>query len=172
MYSSNRKLLKMYLKFLCLTLTLTILSCKPRPEAENTVTSAVSASVESPSETIAGFEGADTLAGKYPRDVGLFERYYLRSRLQKMMGKDFAGMDQFWKTESPIKTEDQILWSTGCADPECKETILILVLDIIDNNINVYRFTGGQGRSFEEKGIIGLPPGLTAEFERIRKSRQ
>jgi hypothetical protein len=162
----------MYQKFICLFIILTFMKCKYRTEAEKPVTSDVSLPIESPAETFKGFEGADTLAGKYPQDAGLFERYGLRSRLQKIMGKDFAEIDEYWKTESIIKLEDHILWTTGCADPECKETILILVLDLIDNNINVYRFSGGQGRSFEEKGIIGLPPGFTAEFERIRKSRQ
>lgn len=162
----------MFQKFLVLLIILTLLNCKPGSDDKNTAPSDISTLTEPTSENSSGFEGVETLVGKYPKDVGLFEQFGLRNRLQKMMGKDFSDIDLFWKTESLIKTEDQILWTTGCADPECKETILILVLDLIDNNINVYRFTGGQGRSFEEKGIIGLPSGLTAEFERIRKSRQ
>lgn len=112
----------------------------------------------------------ENLAGKYPSEIRLLEKYGLQTRIKNMMGTDYLNFNQKWNIETPIEIEDKVLWTTGCEKNNCAGHMYILILDLTDNNINIFRFENGQGRSFEEKGIIGLPEGFVSKFEQIRKS--
>jgi len=117
-----------------------------------------------PNDTSAGLMSLATLNGQYPADVALLDNPLLKTRLEALLGDDYADFRKYWNTETPIVIEDNVLSTTGCEQHNCGGNQYVLQIDLNKNNINVYHF--GKGiKSYKEKGTITLPKGLSKEFE-------
>ena len=88
----------------------------------------------------------------------------LKARLQKLMGKDFAGMKQYWNVETPIEISGKVLKASGCEQHNCGGNMYVMFVDLDKDNINVYH-TGDQHNTYFEKGKIPLPPKFAADVE-------
>ncbi|MEP7075644.1 MAG: hypothetical protein ABI878_07505 [Acidobacteriota bacterium] len=102
--------------------------------------------------------------GKYPYEIKLLDNAELKARLQKLMGKDFADMKQFWNVETPLEGSGKVLKASGCEQHNCGSNMYVLFIDLDTDNINVYH-TGDQHNTYFEKGRIKLPPKYAADVE-------
>ena len=106
-------------------------------------------------------------AGKYPYEIKLLENPELKGRLQKLMGKDFAAMKQYWNVESPIEILSNKLETSGCEQHNCGDNMYVMIIDLDSDNINVYHMTSESGtKTYFEKGKIALPPKFVDEVQR------
>lgn len=110
-----------------------------------------------------GFEHFIAFKNGYPAEVGLFQDVQLTSRLANLLGSDFSDFQKLWEVETPILIEDNVLYTTGCEQHNCFANQFILIIDLKNDNINVYRL-GLTSADYEEKGTIRLPKGIEAEF--------
>lgn len=110
-----------------------------------------------------GFEHLIAFKDEYPAEVGLFQDVQLTSRLANLLGSDFNDFQKLWEVETPILIEENILFTTGCEQHNCFANQFILIIDLKNDNINVYRL-GLTSADYEEKGTIRLPKGIEAEF--------
>ena len=99
-------------------------------------------------------------AGKYPYEIKLLENAELKSRLQKLMGPDFAAMKANWYVETPIEIVDNVLKTTGCEQHNCPGNFYYIFVDLKSDSINVYHQKNGT-RAYAEHSKISLP----AKFE-------
>ncbi|MGH9819995.1 MAG: hypothetical protein ACRD43_07475, partial [Pyrinomonadaceae bacterium] len=68
--------------------------------------------------------------GKYPYDIKLLDIPDLKARLQKLMGKDFAEMKQYWNVETPIEVSGKVLKTSGCEQHNCGGNMYVLFVDL------------------------------------------
>ena len=102
--------------------------------------------------------------GKYPYDIKMLDMPDLKARMQKLMGKDFATMKQYWNVETPIEVSGKVLKTSGCEQHNCGGNMYVVFVDLDKDNINVYH-TGEQHGTYFEKGKINLPPSYAQEVE-------
>lgn len=102
-------------------------------------------------------------ANAYPMDVNLFEDAFLNERISNLMGKDYEDFKMYWETETPIIIEEGILFTTGCEQHNCFGNQFVLILDLENDNVNVFRL-GQFPEAYEEKGTIKLPKKINSEF--------
>lgn len=103
---------------------------------------------------------------KYPAEVDLFKEENLHMRLAGLLENDYEDLQKYWNVETPILIEDNILYTTGCEQHNCPANQFILIIDLRNDNINVYRL-GEKTIEYEEKGTIKLPEEIEKEFELI-----
>lgn len=102
--------------------------------------------------------------GKYPYELKLLDNEEMRSRLQKLLGVDFAAMKANWSVETPIDIENGILMTSGCEKHNCGGNIYYMVVDLGRDNINVYHIKNGQ-QVYTEGPRIDLPKKFADEVE-------
>lgn len=102
----------------------------------------------------------------YPAVVHLFQNKKLSERLIHLLGRTYDDFSKYWEVETPIIIEDNVLFTTGCEQHNCFANQFILIIDLAEDNINVFRI-GATPQDFEENGTIKLPPGIEAEFATI-----
>lgn len=107
-----------------------------------------------------------TLDGQYPSDTELFKADYLQNRLVNLLGSDQQDFFAYWEVETPIIIENNIIFTTGCQQHNCNANQFILIYDIDNDNINVFRI-GTITQEYEERGTIKLPEGIEKEFNII-----
>ncbi len=101
--------------------------------------------------------------GKYPYELKLLEDPELKSRLQKLLGVDFAGMKANWNVETPIEIQNGILMTSGCQQHNCGGNIYYMFIDLEHDNINVYHVEKGK-QLYSENGRIDLPRSFADEM--------
>lgn len=109
--------------------------------------------------------------GMLPTEAGLMQVPELQKRISDLLKDDYPAFKKDWNVETPLEMEDRILFTTGCQQNDCKANRYLLYLDLTDNNINIFNFSYGRARSWEEKAIIGLPSGFLKKFEEIRQEQ-
>ncbi|MBK8516313.1 MAG: hypothetical protein IPL55_08495 [Saprospiraceae bacterium] len=109
--------------------------------------------------------------GKKLKANDLFKKYGIQSRLKKMLGKDFKNFEEGWGEESPLKKELELLYATSCKKDNCSSLKILLIIDILTNNLNVYIFQYGTIKTYEEYTIIGLTDSLGTIFEKMRDAQ-
>lgn len=68
--------------------------------------------------------------GRYPFDIKMLDMPDLKARLQKLMGKDFAAMKQYWNVETPIDQSGKVLKTSGCEQHNCASNMYVMFVDI------------------------------------------
>jgi hypothetical protein len=103
--------------------------------------------------------------GKYPYEIKLLDNPELKSRLTKLMGKDFAALRKNWSVESPIEIESGIAKTTGCEAHNCGGNQYVLFVDLKTDDINVYHIQDEIGtKHYFEKNEIPLPKKFSDEI--------
>ena len=102
--------------------------------------------------------------GKYPYELKLLENAEMKSRLQKLLGVDFAAMKANWNVETPIEIENDILMTSGCEKHNCGNNIYYMFVDLGSNNINVYHLKNGK-QVYTEAARIDLPKKFADEMD-------
>ena len=95
--------------------------------------------------------------GKYPYEIKLLENEEMKGRLQKLLGKDFAGMKANWNVETPIEIENDIMMASGCEQHNCGANMYLMFVDLKDDNINVFHVNEDGTKHYFESGEIALP---------------
>ena len=101
--------------------------------------------------------------GKYPYELKLLDDPELKSRLQKLLGVDFAGLKADWNVETPIEIQNGILMTSGCQQHNCDGNIYYMFIDLERDNINVYHVEKGN-QLYSENGRIDLPRSFADEM--------
>lgn len=96
-------------------------------------------------------------AGKYPSDIKLIENPEIKSRLQKLLGKDWPDMKAKFDVEMPNEVEDNIFKGEACEAHNCGDNRYIIYVDLGDGNINVFHIESGKTKKYLENGEIELP---------------
>lgn len=96
-------------------------------------------------------------AGKYPSDIKLIENAEIKSRLQKLLGKDWPDMKAKFDVEMPNEIEDNIFKGEACEAHNCGDNRYIIYVDLGDGNINVFHIESGKTKKYLENGEIELP---------------
>jgi hypothetical protein len=102
--------------------------------------------------------------GKYPYEVKLLENAELKTRLKKLLGKEYSDFHEYFDVQSPIKIEQGIFRASGCQAHYCPNIYYIFV-DLKADNINVYHQNDGETTHYFEKGEIELPATFAEELE-------
>ena len=96
-------------------------------------------------------------AGKYPSDIKLVENTEIKSRLQKLLGKDWPDMKAKFNVEIPNEIEDNIFKGEACEAHNCGANRFIIFVDLGDGNINVFHIEDDRTKTYFESGEIKLP---------------
>ena len=167
-FNKRRNILFCFMKnFSVLTALVALLlisSCSNQNENEASTTAAQDSLIETPK--VAPPEELMpliSLNGQYPIEVGFLDNPLIKSRLEKLMGADYANFRKYWSVETPIIVEDNVLSTTGCEQHNCAANQYILQIDLKNDNINIIHFSEKM-KSYEEKGEIILPNGLAKDF--------
>ncbi len=96
-------------------------------------------------------------AGKYPYAIKLMENAELKTRLMKLLGKDYAGMKSHWNVESPIEIDGDIFKASGCEAHNCGPNNYFMFVDLKNDNINVFHIEDSGTKHYFENGEIKLP---------------
>ena len=102
--------------------------------------------------------------GKYPYELKLLENPEIKSRLQKLLGVDFAALKANWNVETPIEIENGILMTSGCEKHNCGNNIYYMFVDLDRDNINVYHLKDGR-QVYTEAARIDLPKKFSDEMQ-------
>jgi hypothetical protein len=95
--------------------------------------------------------------GKYPYEIKLMENPELKSRLKKLLGKDYAAMDENFDVQAPLEVMNDVLMTTGCEAHNCGANQYLLFVDLKSDNINVFHITDDETKHYFEHGEIRLP---------------
>ncbi|MFM9905090.1 MAG: hypothetical protein ACKVQJ_11025 [Pyrinomonadaceae bacterium] len=137
-------------------------SVKPSPTAEPKPSSSAKSEPEkTPSAGVV--DVLKNSKGKYPYEIKLLENPELKSRLQKLLGADYAAFKANWDVETPVEIENGILMASGCEQHNCGDNIYYLFVDLENDNINVFHRENGV-QSFAERGKINLPKKFADEL--------
>ncbi|MBK9256981.1 MAG: hypothetical protein IPM42_15980 [Saprospiraceae bacterium] len=148
---------------------ISLLSCKPTSTSQGPeVTDDVNPEKMESIKSQADIPAIEKFVGKYPDEIKLFDNFGIEPILREMMGEKFNQMKTEWNVETPIESDDRILYTTGCKKSACNDQFYLLIMDGRDNNINVFHFNEGVGRSYEYSGIIGMSEKMAKLFEEIR----
>lgn len=165
---------KPYFLLILVPLLLNFNACQPKKNMGQTSNEAVgdtSAAISSASNTKKSLDGLAKYKGKKPKEVKLFEEYNLYPRLEKLLGSEFATFKSDWNEESPIETDGEIFYFTGCKLNACTDNKYFIALDPTTNNINIINFKQKSSHSYEEGSIIGMNDQVAAYFDKIRKEQ-
>jgi hypothetical protein len=88
----------------------------------------------------------------------------MKSRLQKLLGVDFAAMKANWNVETPIEIEKDILMTSGCEKHNCGANIYYMFVDLERDKINVYHIKNGR-QVYTELDRIDLPKRFLDEMQ-------
>jgi hypothetical protein len=110
--------------------------------------------------------------GKKLQTDGLFKQFEILPRLKKLMGIDFDDFTEGWGDESVLMKEGEVMYATACKSKDCKSLKVLLVIDGLSNNLNVYLFNNHKIKTFEEANIIGLTETIGAQYEKLRDEQQ
>jgi len=147
------------------------LSCEPKKEAIIRKSANNNSLSEKMNDSVAvevSLKNIVQLVGKKPKDVQLFEKFSLNERLEKLLGSEFTIFRSEWNEETPIESDGEFAYFTGCKAGACAENKYFILLDLVDNNINVINFKNKKSRSFEEGAIIGMTTKIGEYFDKIR----
>lgn len=117
----------------------------------------------------------DTLrasVGKTADDIQLWDNKELATRLEKLLGPDFAVMKKYWQTQTPIEAEGDVLSLGGCEAHNCGNNQYLMYIDTANNNINVFHFKNGKMKAYMEKGEIALPSGFAKYFDELKENTE
>jgi len=95
--------------------------------------------------------------GRYPYEIKLLDNAELRNRLKKLLGKDFASMDENFDVQAPLEIINNVLMTTGCEAHNCGANQYLLFVDLKSDNINVFHVTDKETKHYFEHGEIHLP---------------
>ena len=109
-------------------------------------------------------------AGRYPQQVNLFGHDWLAGRLQKLMGDEYVQMMDYWNVETPITIHDLVLICSGCKQHDCPAYHYYVLIDLENDNLNVFFFKGSQLTVFVEKDTIILPPAFEQEIQVVKRN--
>ena len=144
-----------------------------RESGENANTAKPSPTVETkPAETpkpqvtpTPGFESlTKKWVGKYPYEVKLLNDPLLRKRLQKVMGRDFAEMDDYFNVSTPMEMQDGVFMAQACQAHNCGLNNYYIYIDVKADNINVYHIEDQKTKTYFESGKIKLPAKFAADM--------
>ena len=141
-------------------------STKPSPSAQPSSSPATTPKPEATPVKTSLPDSLRKMKGKYPVNVKLLEMPELSARLKKLLGGEFAKMKKYWNVESPIEIEDDILMTTGCEAHNCGANRYDLVVDLKNDNINVFHEEDSGTKHFFENGEIKLPKKFADEITR------
>lgn len=113
--------------------------------------------LETNNEAIPELFFLNELLGKYPTQINLFDNTVLTGRLKKIEKLDFERLIAYWNVETPLTRENQIIHASGCKQHDCPSNGYELFIDLKNDNINIYHFSGNTLRVYKEKGWIELP---------------
>ncbi len=100
------------------------------------------------------------MEGKYPAEAKLFDNEELKSRLKKLLGKDYAAMRSHWNVETPNEIVNGIFKASACEAHNCGANNYYIFVDLDGDNVNVIHVEDEEPATYYEKGRIQLP----AEF--------
>ncbi len=100
------------------------------------------------------------MEGKYPAEAKLFDNEELKSRLKKLLGKDYSPMRSKWNVETPIEIVSGVFKASACEAHNCGANNYYIFVDLEGDNINVFHVEDEEPTTYYEKGRIKLP----AEF--------
>jgi hypothetical protein len=87
------------------------------------------------------------------------------------MGADYATMKKFWGTESPIKSDGDVLMMSGCEPHNCGDNQYVMFIDTAKDNINVVHIKNGVAKDYKEKGDIALPKQFADELSTLKPNK-
>ncbi|MBC7886152.1 MAG: hypothetical protein H7X99_11800 [Saprospiraceae bacterium] len=155
-------------------LILLICSCKNNSsnDGDMQTTDSADTAMTLPPASTANFKDLEKHVGKLPKEIDLFQKYGLYSRIEDIMKSDFAEFKENWNEETPLKKDGEMIYFTGCKAGDCKSNNYFIVLDLMINKINVYNFKNEKGRSYEEDHtVIGMPFKMTDDFMKLREEQ-
>ncbi len=160
-------------KFLTLVMMYLFVSCQNKSNIESVSTS--SPSGDSTSNTLSevktisiSLDSLKNFNGKKLMQDGLFEKFGIMTRIEKLMGKDFVDFKTGWGEESALMKDGEVMYANACKKDNCKSLKILLVLDELTNNLNVYVFNNSKIKTYEESHIIGLTETIGAQYEKLR----
>jgi len=155
---------------ICLVLLTLFLACCKNQETTNSNTSTQNGISESKTSTVQKLllDSLVKFEGKKLQADGLLDQFGINDRIKVLLGKDISYFNEGWGVESTLKKDIDVMYATACKKDNCNTLKLLLVLDILTNNINIYVFDNGRVRTFEESIIIGLSDQVSVEYERLR----
>lgn len=113
----------------------------------------------------------NSLIGKYPNQVNLFEQDQIKGRLQSVLGNKYENFIENWNTETPIVKKGNVLHTSGCKAHDCAANSYDLFLDLKSNIINIYHIKNGKEKVYKEHDTeIVLPEDFAAEMKVKRQN--
>lgn len=110
--------------------------------------------------------------GKKLKSDSLFEQFAILPRLEKLMGNGFTDFKDGWGEESALMHDGEVMYATACKSNDCKAIKVLLVIDGLSNNLNVYVFNNQKIKTYEESNIIGLTETIGAQYEKLRDEQK
>ena len=155
-------------------MTILLLASCQNKSAKESITSS-SASIDSTSNATAeqikqpvAMDSLVAFYGKKFKQDKLFEQFRIIPRIKKIMGNNFNEFQSGWGDESEIKKDGEIVYASACKSVDCRTLKVLLVIDCLTNNLNVYIFNDKKIRTYEESNIIGLTETIGTQYEKLR----
>lgn len=145
-----------------------ISSCKNKDvQSANATNATTQTTTEEIIDTKEAILDLDKLVGQMPKDIDLFNKFNIGTRIKALLGKEYEDFAKDWNTETPLSKDGNIMYTSGCRAENCIASNYFIVFDLIDNNINIYHYKHERGRTYEEGAVIGMPFKLADEFEKM-----
>jgi hypothetical protein len=106
-----------------------------------------------------GLAGLRALVGKYPGDVGLFDREPLHGRLVTLLGDRYGAFLANMGTQGPISIEGDVLYVVGNKPHAGGDSAAILLVDLGRDLVHVRILDETEMAELRERDVeIPLPP--------------
>ncbi len=101
--------------------------------------------------------------GEYPRDLDIFGTNSVNSRLENILGDQYAAIKENFETQTPVVSEEDVYKFSGCKAHNCPSFITKVYYDAKQDNFNVIVSQSGKVKVYEEKGGIKVPRALESK---------
>jgi hypothetical protein len=99
--------------------------------------------------------------GKYPHEIQFFKNPALRTRLQKLMGKQYTFLvKEIFQVETPIRVEGNFFYVWGMQTHSGGNPSAKIIADIAKNKLYVEILKNEQTQIFAEDGSKAIPKDL------------
>lgn len=106
------------------------------------------------------------LVGQYPRDLDLWNREPLASRLRALLGEKLATLAENTGVQSPLLEEEGILYVTGNKQHSGGSDAAAVVVDLRRDAVWVWLLAGGESEAFLDRDVeVELPADVRITLE-------
>jgi hypothetical protein len=127
------------------------------PNPADTVAANVAAPEPSPASASAWASLANDI-GKYPRDIGLFERSAISDDLKALLGDNFEAFRANMDVQGPLAEEDGVLWTSGNRPHEGGSEAAYLLIDPAAQQLEVGLWHDGHFQTYASPGASIAKP--------------